>query len=745
MLKEVKKLTKKKQNRALIVICIVLTIVIIGIAIFFAYIRNLNKQIDFSLIRKGVTSITKIFYFDFSDRKNRVGEAKELESEQIYSHKSEWVSFYDLPQHLIDAFVSVEDKRFYEHNGVDWLRTGKAVLNYIFNFNSKSFGGSTITQQLIKNLTGENQISPKRKIEEVFRAIDLENRLGKNEILELYLNVVYLSQNCYGVGSAAKLYFEKDVEDLSLLECASLSAIVQNPSKYDPYKHPENNLNRAHLVLSLMLEQGKITDEEYKNSLNEDLDVSEEIANDSNKRIYSWYTEKLIDDVSRDLSTEYQITKKEARDLIFKGGLNIYSLIDPEIQAKAEDVFEKYMIYISHMNGKYPQSACVVIDPKTSDVLAIIGGTGKKEANLVFNRATDAKRPPGSVLKPLSVYGPLINENIATYSTVYDDTPILLSDGSYWPKNSPNKYRGLVPLYYALEHSINTVAVKGVHDLSLNKSMLYLDKFGINYDKSLDYNDSSLALGQLTNGESLLNLTNAYSSFINDGFLSSPKTYLYVTDNLGNVILENNDYGARVILSDSAKIMTKMMENVTINGTAKGMDVLDKTSVAGKTGTSSNNEDKWFIGYTNDYVCGIWTGFDTPAPMYYSQNPSVKLFDALLTKIYANSSSKQTFNYNNLVERDFCFDSGMLPCESCNFDLRGNRIVKGYYRKGTEPGSKCHLHKKVIIDSETGKISNKILPFWRKKTIALLDYSRSLLPYAISDQDYLISNRKNDE
>lgn len=745
MLKEVKKLTKKRQNRVLIVICIVLTLIIIGIAIFFGYIKKLNKQIDFSLIRRGVTSITKIFYFDFSDRKNRVGEAIELESEQIYSHKSEWTSFYDYPQNLIDAFISVEDKRFYEHNGVDWLRTGKAILNYIFNFNDRSFGGSTITQQLIKNLTGENQISPKRKIEEVFRAIDLENKLGKNEILELYLNVVYLSENCYGVGSASKLYFDKNVEDLTLLECASLSAIVQNPSKYDPYKHPENNIKRAHLVLSLMLEQGKITEEEYQNAKADDLIINEQIVNSTNKRVFSWYTEKLIDDVSRDLSCEYKITEVEARDLILKGGFNIYSLIDPEIQAKAESVFEKNIIYTMPINGKYPESACVVIDPKTSDVLAIVGGTGKKDANLVFNRATDAKRPPGSVLKPLSVYCPLINENLATYSTVYDDTPLLLSEGKYWPKNSPDIYRGLVPLYYALEHSINTVAVKGLHNLSLNKSMAYLDKFMINYDKSLDNNDSSLALGQLTNGESLFSLTNAYSAFINDGFLSNPKTYLYVTDNFGNIILENNDYGSRVISSDTAKIMTKMMENVTTNGTAKGMEVLNKVSVAGKTGTSSNNEDKWFIGYTNDYVCGVWTGYDTPTPMYYSQNPSVKLFDALFTKIYEKTSINPSFNYDNLIESEFCFDSGKLPCENCNLDLRGNRIVKGYYKIGTEPNGTCNLHKKTVIDSETGKISDKFLPFWRKKIVALLDYSRNPLPYAILDRDYLINSRKNDE
>ena len=647
-----------------------------------------------------------------------------------------------MPQNLIDAFVAVEDKRFYEHEGVDWLRTAKAMLNYIFKFDNTSFGGSTITQQLIKNLTGNNETTPKRKIEEVFRAVDLENRLGKNEILEIYLNVVFLSQNCYGVQSASKLYFNKDVSELSLLECASLASIVQNPSKFDPYKHPENNIKRARLVLSLMQEQGYISNEEFEVAVSQNLDVNKNIETVNSKKTYSWYTEAIIDEVTEDLSKEYNISKEEAREQVFSGGLNIYSLIDPGLQEIAEDIFEKNILYINSVSGRFPQSSCVIIDPQTSDVVAIIGGSGKKEGKLLFNRATDAKRPPGSVLKPLSVYAPIINEKIATYATVYDDTPLQLKNGSYWPKNSPNRYRGLVPLYYALEHSINTVAVKALRDLSISKSMAYLDSFNISYDNYRDKNESSLALGQLTNGESLVNLTNAYAAFANNGFVSEPKTYLYVTDSFGNVILENDDSVRQVISNDTASIMTKMMQNVVINGTAKGMNSTNLAEIAGKTGTSSNNEDKWFIGYTKGFVCGVWTGFDTPEPMYYSKNPSVQLFDALFTKIYENSEHISFEENDKLVTQDFCFDSGMLPSDSCNLDLRGQRIVKGYFIRGTEPKEKCNMHIESVIDNETGKIVNKFLPFWRKRRVALVNYSRIKFPFDVQDDNYLLENRK---
>lgn len=733
---------KSKKRVVLISTLIVFALIVLILTI---YINNfVNKEIDLSLIRTGASSITKIYYFDYEDRQNRVGQAIELKDESLFLEKSEWKSIYDMPKNLLNAFVAIEDKRFFEHNGVDWLRTIKATINYIFKDRS-GFGGSTITQQLIKNLTGDNTVSPKRKLEEIFRAINLEKKLSKNEILELYLNVVYFSENCYGVSTASELYFNKSVEELSLLECASLASIVKNPSKYDPYKFTENNQERSKIVLNEMLSQGYIDEIEYNQALNERLAINENLENENNSGIYSWFTESIIDEVAKDISKKYDLNLDSAKMMIIKGGLNIYSTIDPKVQDTAKKVFENYSAYILPQNGNFPQASCVIIDPHTSDVLAIIGGVGRKNANMILNRATNTKRAPGSVLKPLSVYAPLIEEGIANYNTIFDDTPIYLKENIPWPKNSPNRYRGLMPLSFAVEHSVNTVAVKGLNMLGINKSYDYLTNvFNLSLNKS-DYAEAPLALGQLTDGESLLNITNAYSPFANGGLISKPRTYLYVTDNYGNVILENRAETKRAISESTSQLMTKLLEGVVNNGTAKQIASKELTSIAGKTGTSGNSRDKWFIGYSNDYLCGVWCGFDTPKAMSYSKNPACTLFDEIYKKLYENASFKDEFYLsNNIVEEYYCMDSGMLPTQDCRIDIRGTRVSKGYFVKGTEPKEYCTLHKSVVIDAADGLIADVMTPSFRKRRVSLLDYVRAeeYDRFNILDNEYFVSSRK---
>ncbi|MBQ7352974.1 MAG: PBP1A family penicillin-binding protein [Clostridia bacterium] len=729
---------RKKMIKILLLTCIFLFITMILISII--YISKIDTNIDYTFDNLRKSSITRVYYYDFLDRKNRIGVPVELQDEEIFQNKSEWVSIEDIPNNLINAFIAVEDKRFYDHSGVDWLRTVKAIFNYLFKFEDSSFGGSTITQQLIKNLTGENDNSPKRKINEIFRALKLEKKLDKKEILEIYLNVVYLSQNCYGVNTASKVYFNKELKDLSLTECASLASIVKSPKYYDPYMNYENNTNRIKTVLALMYEQNMITTDEYQNSLNEVLLINENVENLTQTGTFSWYTEALIDDVSNDLSKKYNISKESARQYILRGGLNIYSLVDPRIQNECETVYENYVKYLTPQKQGYPQSSCIVLDPYTSDILGIVGGIGKKDSNLILNRATNTKRPPGSVLKPLSVYAPAIEEGVTTYSSVYDDTPLILSSGKYWPKNSPEKYRGLVPISLAVERSLNTVSVKVLREVGINRSLKYLNKLGINYNNS-DNNESSLALGQLTNGESLLNMSNAYCSFVNGGKISNPKTYLYVTDVNGNIILKNDSKITEVFSEETAYITTKLLANVVKNGTGKGVDV-ENIEIAGKTGTSSNNEDKWFIGYSPYFVCGVWNGYDIPKPIYTSKNPSVLVFNELMTAFHQNVKSGCFNTPKNIVEREFCADSGLLPSNACSNDLRGSRTMLGYYKEGTEPEKICDIHKEVIVDKTTNNIPNYYLPFWKKKKISLLDYDR--IEYSdlmILDNQYLIKNR----
>lgn len=731
---------KPKTKKILFALLALLGVIFLILSIFFYF--SIDKEIDISLFKAGGTSVSKIYYFDYEDRKNRIGMAEELKEEAIFLEKSEWESLYNMPKDLLNAFIAIEDKHFYEHNGVDWLRTGKAMLNYIFKFDKSGYGGSTITQQLIKNVTGENDFTPKRKVEEIFRAQYVEKNLSKNEILEAYLNVVYMSQNCYGVGAASKLYFNKEVKDLTLAECATLASIVQNPNKYDPYKNPKNNMERRKIVLNQMLVQGYISQEQYDIAINEKVAISEDVEKNRNSGVYSWYTEALLNEVSSDLAKKYDLNTSAARNLILKGGYNIYSVVDKELQEFLEKTYENYMLNFDNQNGTFPQSSCVVIDPYTSDVLAIVGGIGKKNGNLIFNRATDAKRPLGSVIKPLSVYAPGLEDNAFNYATVYDDTPIKIGDNKYWPKNSPNRYRGLIPVSFAVERSVNTVAVKALNDLGINRSKMYLKRFGLNIDDRLDGNEASLALGQLTNGECLLNTANAYTAFVNGGNVSTPKTYLYVTDSYGNKVLEKNTETKKVLSQENAYIMTMMLKNVVDRGTASYINVSQKIDIAGKTGTSSNNEDKWFVGYSPLYVCGVWTGYDTPKPMYYEKNPSCLIFDKVMEYAHRNISEYIEFEKPfGVYTEEFCFDSGDLAQDNCKNDLRGDRTELGYFAYKDIPNSPCKMHEKVYIDND-GYITSKESPFWNRRLTSLLNYSREKQDgIIVDDEEYLVENR----
>lgn len=732
---------KRKAKRIILALLIVLLAFLLIFA--FVFYLSLEKEIDISLFKAGGSSVSKIYYYDYQDRQNRIGQAIELKDEAIFLEKSEWKSIYDMPKDLLNAFIAIEDKRFYEHDGVDWLRTGKAMLNYVFKFDKSGYGGSTITQQLIKNVTGDNDLSPRRKMEEIFRAIYVEKNLSKNEILEAYLNVVYMSQNCYGVGAAAELYFNKQIEDLSLAECATLASIVQNPMKYDPYKNPNNNRVRRKVVLKQMLEQGFITEEQYNFAANEDVKISTKVEKNRNSGIYSWYTEALLSEVSKDMAEKYGLNTSAARNLILKGGYNIYSVVDKELQNYLEKIYENYMLNFENQNGTFPESSCVVIDPYTSDIVAIVGGIGKKKGNLIFNRAIDAKRPLGSAIKPLSVYAPGLEEGIFNYATVYDDTPLKLGENEYWPKNSPDRYRGLMPIAFAVERSVNTVAVKALNDLSISKSKKYLKNFGINLDNEKDGNDASLALGQLTKGESLLNAANAYTAFVNGGSVSTPKTYLYVTDNYGNKILEKDTQTKKVISEESSYIMTMMLKSVVDKGTASFINLSQKLDVAGKTGTSSNNEDKWFIGYTPLYVCGVWTGYDTPKPMYYDKNPSCLIFDKVMEYAHRDTTEQLEFEKPlGVYTQEFCFDSGKLITEHCQNDVRGDRTSLGYFVYDDIPRDFCETHESVYIDNE-GYITEEDSPFWNRRIVSLLNYARENQDgILVQDEEYLIKERR---
>lgn len=635
-----------------IVMRVIGTLFLIGIitallflCIFADYIKTSiipSTHIDMNDITLKQSSI--IWYQD-----NESGEWKELamlsgEEERII------VDLEDIPKYMEHALVAIEDKRFYDHHGVDWIRTVGAFAN-MFTGSRSTFGGSTITQQLIKNVTHQDDITVQRKLLEIFQALEFEKDYSKDQIIELYLNTVYFGQGCYGVQAAARTYFGKNVSELSLAECAAIVGITNLPTKYDPFQNPEYNKERQEDILLQMYEQGYISKQEYEDAVAEELNFVHSATEDgeSSSNVNSYYVETVVSDVAKDLAEEKGISEKVARQLIYNGGYQIYCCIDLDIQNKVDSIYTD-MTKLPQTTGSTDsqlQSGIVIIDQSTGAIVALSGGTGEKEINYGLNRATDTTRPPGSSIKPLSVYGPAVEYGLITPSTWVldaDDTKITLEgapDGWY-PKNTPNKYDGVITIFYALQESKNTVSAQIMDKLTPEASIDFLrNRLGITslIDEDADY--AAMALGQPHYGISVREMAQAYSALANDGVMIESHTYLKVTNADGTeVILSKEPEVSTAFSSNTAKVMTYMLNNAATYGTGKSAK-LSNMPVAGKTGTTTANKDRWFCGYTPYYTCAVWTGYDTPETMYFSGNPAVKIWHDVMELVHQDLPYKQ--------------------------------------------------------------------------------------------------------
>lgn len=715
----------KRIRNAILIAAITLSVALmIGGLSFGIYVSAVTEsEIDESVfdLLKGNTA-SKIYYYESkSDRE--AGIATELESDELYGgYRSIPIEYGDLPEDLIYAFVSIEDKRFFKHSGVDWKRTAGAALNYLFSFDDE-FGGSTITQQLIKNVTERDEYSLKRKLQEMLWALDLETKMSKSEILQHYLNIINLSNGCYGVGAAADHYFSKSVDELSLLECASIAAITNNPSYYDPIRNPENNRARAELILSQMQEQGYISEEEYNSALAERVEIKR--ADKSGDGINLWYVDMVIEDVIFALEEQHGYSRGMANLLLYRGGLKIYTAMDYSVQTLLERYYADLSNFPRTEGEDSPQSAMIIIDPYSGDILGVAGAIGEKQGNRLQNFATDTLRPAGSVIKPLSVYAPALEEGIINWASVYDDTPVNFAgeeNPAAWPRNANGIYRGLTNINYAVEHSINTVTVKVLADLGLRKSFDFLhdglsmhsliDKTTLEDGRVLsDVDYAALALGQFNYGVSVREITAAYSIFANQGVFSESRSYYKVTDAGGNILLENNYSGRAVISEENAIIMTKMLKNVLEHGTATGITLKNTLDCAGKTGTTQNNCDKWFIGFTPYLVGGVWYGYEYPKELPSEVGSvCIEIWDEVMTLLhakYASASELKHFSDSKEVVRcEYCADSGKLVGEVCRRDARGDRAEIGYFVKGSEPSQICDCHVLVAYDREEGGIAS---------------------------------------
>ena len=637
---------------SLIVLSVFSTLTVIFGAVCLLQYRE--SAIDESLLAVDpISHKTEFYRYDFEDRGGRLGKAVLMDGTELENGiKYKYVSFEEMPKNLINAFIAIEDKRFYSHEGIDWLRTGRAALNLVFG--SKRFGGSTITQQLVKNLTGDDEISISRKLTEAFSAMNLESRWDKSEIIETYLNIINLSAGCRGVGAAAEYFYSKEPSELTLSECATIAAITNNPSYYDPQRHPENNLKRRNTVLYCMLEQNMISKEEYDIAIAEPVALT--VKQDASSEYNSWYIDMVIEDVIEDLSKKFNISKSYASLLLYRGGYKIYTAMDIEIQNILEEYYSDVYNFPIDENGEMAQSSMIVIDPYTGDILGVAGAIGEKKGNRVQNYATDTRRPPASTIKPLSVYAPALDRGLIDWATMIDDSPVKQNDGSPWPKNVDEKYRGKVNISYAIDHSLNTVAVKVLEMVGADESMSFLkNKLLLSgYDESKDNGYAALALGQPTTGVTLKELVAAYSIF-EEGIMSKPRSYYRVTDATGKIILNNSPHYEVVISRETAAIMTKLLESVVDNGTAAGKITLDeKISVAGKSGTSQNNCDRYFIGYTPELLGGVWFGYDYPKNLEaFGGNLSVLIWDDVMNEIYSKTKwgRKTSFSIPSTVSQ----------------------------------------------------------------------------------------------
>lgn len=620
--------------------------------------------------RKHALSQTSFIYAYNDD-----GSLKELT--RLHSEENrEWINLEDVGPYLPEAFKAIEDKRFDEHHGVDWIRTVGVIVKPS-NFGQ---GGSTITQQLIKNLTDENQVTVARKFNEILSALNLEKYNKKEEIMEAYLNTIFLSNGCYGVKTAAETYFGKDVNALNIAECACLASITKSPTLYNPLLNPEKNRDRQLDVLAAMLDQGRITQEEYDEAIAYEMvftnspnyQGSQVTGGGSESRtnvIDSWYIDYVMKTVIDDLQKAYGYNYRKAKNMLYGGGLKIYSAIDLEVQEAIEDVYENYR----RMPDETVEGAMVIMNYE-GRVLGLVGGTGKKKVGLGFNRATEAKRPPGSTMKPIAVYAPAIQKSLDNddfdyyWSTVDTDAPCMTLDGEPWPYDDGHTYSGAnVTIQKGLANSWNTISARTLMKIGLEYSYDFLkDRFHIStLDPVRDLDWSPLAVGGMTTGMRPIEMAAAYATFGNGGQYYYPYCYYKVEDSQGNVILQNDPEGTKeqALSEGTAWVMNKLLQTVMTSGTGRYYD-LSGVECFGKTGTTTESKDRWFMGGTPEYIAAVWYGYDIPKEIVYrlSYNPAGTIWNAVMNNVYdAKGKNVKYFpDYDGIVRRAYDPENGLL-------------------------------------------------------------------------------------
>lgn len=696
-----KKNSKSKIVKKIIIILILIFILmcLIGAGIFAGIFFS-----DKFAMSKEDLLISNSNTFVYDSEGNLIKELSGDENRKI-------ITLNDMPEYLPKAFIAIEDERFYEHHGVDIKRSAAATVTYIFNKGSSSFGGSTITQQLIKNITNEKEDEGKagiqRKIREMSRAYQIEKIISKSQILELYLNIIYLGgygKNICGVEVASEYYFAKSADELTLSESAYLAGINHSPNNYNPFIETDNTekiKKRTRTVLDKMKELGMISNEDYNKAVSEvEAGLNFKQGNLSSGTDITYHLAATIEQVVNQMVEEKGMSYEYAKSRLYGGGYKLYTTQVSSIQSRMQEEYvkDKYIVKSKKTEGEHSQSAMVIIDYKTGSVVGCMGGLGTDVNALGLNRINSA-RQPGSSIKPIASIAPALENKIITAGTVYDDSPTTFNNGKYNPKNSSG-YKGLITVRKAIEVSSNVVEVKIMSELGPENSIKFLKQLGLNH---LDDRDNGLALvlGGLTNGATPLEMAGAYATIANGGEYITPTFYSKLVDSQGKTVLEPKQEKRRV-MSEGTAYITKSILKAPVtgsNGTATNCSI-SGMDVGAKTGTTDDNYDRWLCGITPYYAAATWFGFDKAEYINYSGNPSAKIWAAIMQDIHKDLPKKTFEKPSNIVTAKICKDSGKSATGSCT-----NTYTEEFV-SGTVP-SACTGHSKIKVCKETGKLANE--------------------------------------
>lgn len=737
-----------------IMMCIVVTIITVYILDFA------DNGYDANLRDTEMQYTTIVYAYD--------EEGREVEVKRLYEETNRiWVDYEDISPYVIYAVISTEDKRFYEHKGVDWRRTVYALAADVLNLSGAGQGGSTITQQLIKNLTEDDEQTWARKLREIFRALSLEEKYTKVDIIESYLNVIWLGHRVNGIGAAAQLYFGKEAKDLDIAESAIIAGLIRNPNKRSPYLDLQNCKDWQEYALQNMYEQGYINTKEYESAKVEkvkfkdvvygdafgyidprsvqtdDPDEPDEDDEDEVNEAYrwneyeisqNWYVDAALNQVIEDYAELKGITETSARKQISNGGYRIYINENMAYQDLVEEKYrDPYLVATYFDKDDEPkdliQSAFVLMD-YSGTVLAISGGLGDKPGDFCFNRATQAMRPPGSTMKPISAYGTAVQNNLITYSTMMPDKGITIIDENFELKTWPDNFAHvggdgtLMPVWQAVRESYNTIAIRVTQLLTPQLCYNQLTQnLGFTTLVESDIAYSPITLGALTHGVKLVELAAAYQIFGNGGVYYEPKLYSRVIDSKNNVILAQNFYGTQAIDSDAAWVTNRMLRTVVTNpGGAGAYANLENVEVIGKTGTSNDSYNLLFVGCTPNYIGVVWMGYDENNHEIYNGDGThrygAQIWYDILSEIEDTSQIQKFTPDATVLERRYCTETGLIASASCT------KTEIGYYRQSNIPTFCSGKHT-----DEIKKITDQWQKYDDEKYKESEDYLKALLGY----------------